>query len=177
MASTAVSPHMWYWFPESGSTKWKECNGPAIPATPWAQKWSFSLVKKSRGTGNTALTSAGFGQGQNDSSMKPTTGVTSRPFCGKRQTWQGCEKEIASKQLMPWRGRNIFPIPPYWWWGRVYRPPEPHQVVDLSPPVPLSGLCPRHLRHRGLSSHRGNTLPQHWSSATDTHSSVKCWGS
>lgn len=74
MAIAAVSPHMRYCCPESGSTKWKEC-------IPEAARWSFPRVKKSRGTGKTALTSAGFGRGEKDSSMKPTTGVTSRPLC------------------------------------------------------------------------------------------------
>lgn len=86
IAIMAVSPHMWYWFPDSGSEKQKECIGAKVP--PELQEtWFSSLVKKSSGTEKTALTSAGFGQGQNDSSIKPTTGVTSKPLCEKTCRW------------------------------------------------------------------------------------------
>lgn len=54
--------------------------------TELEETWFSSLVKRSRGTEKTALTSAGFGQGQKDSSMKPTTVVTSKPLCVK--TWR-----------------------------------------------------------------------------------------
>lgn len=65
--------------------------------------WSLSLVKKSRGTVNTALTSVGLGRGQNDSSMNPTTGVTSSPLCDGtlRRCGEGGtgEEEVELEQL------------------------------------------------------------------------------
>jgi len=63
-------------------------------------------------------------------------------------------------------------LSPYWWWGPICRWPEHQQVGDRSPPLPLSERCPRHLHRWGLSSRRGNTPLQDWSSAARTHRSV-----
>lgn len=141
IAIIAVSPHMWYWFPDSGSEKQKECIGAKVPAE-LQETWFSSLVKKSRGTEKTALTSAGFGQGQNDSSIKPTTGVTSKPLCEKTCRWV-CDRGGRGAHLSAVTLRS----PPCSWSGTSYTQLQPHRLVDRFPPLLLSTPCAHHLCH------------------------------